>query len=109
MEHENFDEPSPKRKGTLLMADDLQVGQFYAVYGAKYGDGPLPINGLAWQCKAINLPFVVGKLVIDPCMPSVTLDVRYHELMQVSEEYVKAQSPPSKNIADAFSLQNIFK
>lgn len=83
------------RKGLHLAPDDLNVGEFYAVVGCKGHDNPLPIAGLAFQAKAINMPFMVGKLVMDPAHPPITLDLRFLDLMYVDNAFVNAQMPQS--------------
>ena len=87
------DDPPPERKGLMLGIDDLTVGNYYAVVGMKHQDGPMLVSGQAWQCTAIQLPFVVGKLVFDPNLPPLTFDVRYMDFMKVNEDYVIAQTP----------------
>jgi hypothetical protein len=88
----NENEETP-RKGLIVATDDLNVGEFYTVVGCKLHDNPVPIAGLAFQATAINMPFMVGKLVSDPNSPAVTFDLRYLNLMRVDMEYVKAQLP----------------
>jgi hypothetical protein len=82
------------KKGLLVQADDLAVGKHYAVHGLKNDPAEThPIFGQAFKLKAVNLPFVVGKLVSDPAHPPVTFDVRYLDFMRVTPDYVKAQAP----------------
>lgn len=81
-------------KGLLIQADDLQVGDFYAVYGKKgEADEPIQISGLAFRLTALNLPFLVGKLACDPAHAPITFDARFLDFMRVSEDYVQAQRP----------------
>jgi uncharacterized protein YbaR (Trm112 family) len=84
-------------RGLLVQADDLEVGQFYAVHGQKNAfDGfecPAQNAGLAFKILAMNLPFVVGKFVCNPACYPYTLDSRFVTLMRVSDEFVKAQRP----------------
>jgi len=80
------------KRSTIVASDDLDPGQFYAVYGFKGCDEPCPIAGKAFKLTAIELPFVVGRLVECPHHPPVTLDTRMLDLMRVSEEFVKAQT-----------------
>jgi len=83
-----------RRKGLLIQPDDFQVGRFYAVYGLKDGpQEPLPVAGMAFRLHAVNLPFVVGKLVSDPDHPPLTFDVRFLTFMPVSDDFVQAQRP----------------
>ena len=80
-------------KGLHKAIDDLNVGEHYAVVGCKCHDNPIPIAGLAFKVTAINLPFLVGKLVMDPSHAPITLDLRYLNLMSVDESFVNAQMP----------------
>jgi hypothetical protein len=83
-----------RKSGLLVHPDDLQVGRFYAVHGIKNDPAEThPIFGQSFKLKAINLPFLVGRLVSDPAQPAITLDVRYLEFMPVSPDYVEAQAP----------------
>ena len=52
------------------------------------------MSGLAFQLAAVNLPFLVGRLACDPAQPPVTFDVRFLEFMGVTDDYVRAQTPP---------------
>jgi len=80
-----------KRSSLLLAPDDLEVGKFIAVHSVKGSDQPLPFFGIASEIKAIDLPFVVVKPVSGN--ETATIDVRYLNLMRVSEEFVLAQAP----------------
>ena len=80
--------------GLIVQADDLEVGQFFAVYGQKFGlEEPIPVSGMAFRVTAMNLPFVVGKLACDLAHPPITFDARFLNFMKVSEDYVQAQRP----------------
>jgi hypothetical protein len=80
-----------RSRGLLVQADDLEVGHFYAVYGSKNDpDEPIQISGMAFRLMAVNLPFVVGRLVSNP-NPPLTFDSRFLTFMRVSEDYVMAQ------------------
>lgn len=80
-----------RSRGLLVQADDLEVGHFYAVYGSKIDpDEPIQISGMAFRLMAVNLPFVVGRLVSNP-NPPLTFDSRFLTFMRVSEDYVMAQ------------------
>jgi hypothetical protein len=81
------------RKGLHIAPDDMNIGEYYAVVGCKEHDNPLPIAGLAFQVTAINMPFLVGKLVMDPTHLPITLDLRFLHLMRCSDDFVKAQMP----------------
>lgn len=80
-----------RKKGLLLAADDLEVGKYVAVHSAKESNDPLPFFGVAAEVRAINLPFVVVQPV--GCKDTATVDVRYLNLMPVTEEFVRAQTP----------------
>ena len=83
-----------RTNGLVVQADDLQIGGFYAVVGLKRDKNrPVPISGQAFKVKAIDFPFMIGKLVSDPGNPPITFDVRYLSFMRVSLEYVQAQQP----------------
>ena len=79
--------------GTIIYPDDLELNAFYAVHGAKHSDEPIPIAGMAFKLTAMNLPFLIGKLVCDPAHAPVTFDARYLQLMAVTAEFVQAQRP----------------
>jgi hypothetical protein len=83
-----------KRKSLLLAPDDLEIGKYVAVHSIKGTKHTLPFFGQAAQITAINLPFVVAKPVSDNGI--ATIDLRYLNLMPVSEEYVKAQTPQDR-------------
>jgi hypothetical protein len=80
-----------KRKGLLLAPDDLEVGRFIAVHSTKGSDQPQPFFGLATEIKAINRPFVVVRSVANDEI--ATLDIRYLNIMPVTQEFVQAQAP----------------
>lgn len=80
-----------KRNGLLLAPDDLEVGKFVAVHSVKGSDQPLPFFGIASEIRAIDLPFVVVKPVSSN--ETATVDVRYLNLMPVTDEFVQAQTP----------------
>jgi len=81
-----------KRKGMLLYVDDLNVGDYIAVHSMKGDPNHKEILGIALKVKAVELPFVLGQPVMNSKHPPVTLDVRYMDLMRVSEEYARAQA-----------------
>lgn len=82
-----------RRKGLLLAADDLQVGRLVAIHHGtrQYRD----FCGASLQITAINLPFVVARLVPRPDIPPLTLKVRDCVFMPVSEDYAAAQAQQS--------------
>ena len=83
-----------RRTGLIVHSDDLQVGNFYAVYGQKCGpEEPLQVSGMAFKLTAVNLPFVIGKLACDPSHPPMTFDARFLNFMKVSDDFVNAQRP----------------
>jgi hypothetical protein len=88
----DFEVPVQKHKGLVLAPDDVTLGDWIAVYKVKENDTPQPIYGQAIKVTAIQLPFILGKLAVEPRHPPVTLDVRFLDLMRVNEEYAKAQS-----------------
>jgi hypothetical protein len=81
------------RKGLFIQPDDMNVGDYLAVVGCKLHDNPIPIAGLAFKVTAINMPFLIGQLVQDPSHAPITLDLRFLNVMRVTDEYVKAQAP----------------
>ena len=81
-----------RRSGLLVQADDLELGQFYAVHGLKNGSvEPVQVAGMAFKLLAMNLPFIVGKLACDAAHPPLTFDARFLTFMRVTDEYVNAQ------------------
>jgi len=82
----------PRSKGLLVHPDDLEIGEYYAVYGLKNGEAA-QISGMAFKLLAMNLPFIVGKLAHDPAHPPLTFDARFLEFIRVSDDYVTAQRP----------------
>ena len=87
--HKNFERRS---NSVIVQPDDLEVGQLIAIHAFKYSDEPGPFHGMAVRVKAINLPFVVALPMMDVNDSPVTLDVRFLNLMKVTEEYAKAQA-----------------
>jgi hypothetical protein len=66
------------KKGLLVQANDLAVGKHYVVHSVKNcPPDSHPVLGQAFRLTAMNLPFVIGKLVSDPAHPPLALDVRY--------------------------------
>jgi hypothetical protein len=93
-------EKNARKKGLLVQADDLELGQYYAVHSLKKDPSePLPFAGQAFRLSALNLPFLIGKVVCNTEHPPVTLDVRFLNFLAVSPEYVKAQQPESSNVS----------
>jgi hypothetical protein len=90
-------EGTGKTTGLIVLADDLDVGRYYAIYGQKNAfDGiecPPQWAGLAFKLLAMNLPFVVGKFVCNPACYPYTFDSRDVTFMRVSDDFVKAQRP----------------
>jgi hypothetical protein len=81
----------PRRKGWTVHPDDLNVHEWYTVYGLK--DNPkqaVQISGMAFRIVAMNLPFIVGRPASDPAN-AITLDSRYLTFMRVDADYVAAQ------------------
>lgn len=78
---------------TILQLDDMNVGDFLTVHSCKHHNEPIPVGGIAFKVLAIEFPYLVGKIVMDPSHNPLTLDLRYLNLMRVSENYVKAQLP----------------
>lgn len=78
-----------RRKGLLLAADDLEVGRLVAIHHGtrQYRD----FCGASLQITAINLPFVVARLLPRPEISPLTLNVRDCVFMPVSEEFAAAQ------------------
>jgi hypothetical protein len=86
-----------RTRGLIVQPDDLEVGQYYAIHGQKNTfDGfewPAQCAGFAFQLLAINLPFVVGKMVCNPAICPYTFDSRFVTFMRVTDDFVKAQRP----------------
>src|SRR5690242_5361577 len=87
----DFEVSVPRKKGIVLPFDDIQVGDWIAVYRIKDVDTPQPIYGQALKVTSISLPFVIGRLASERGQPPVTLDSRFLEVVRVSEEYATAQ------------------
>ena len=83
-----------KGRGLVVQADDLEIGNYYCVLGLKNGsdEEPIQISGMAFRLMAMNLPFVIGRLVSRP-NPPLTFDSRFVTFMRVSDDYVHAQRP----------------
>lgn len=82
----------PKKGGVILAEDDLEVGQYVCVYNIKqHPDSAEPIMGQSLLIKAVCLPYVAAELQSEPQKPTLTLDVRFLNLMRVTQEYVDAQ------------------
>ena len=88
---ENMNKLNHKKKGLLLAVDDLEVGKYVAIHSVKGSNQAFPFFGHAGVIRAINLPFVVVKPVGNPELD--TLDVRYLNLMPVTDDFVRAQTP----------------
>jgi hypothetical protein len=84
-----------KKKGLLLAPDDLEGGMYIAVHSVKGSHKPMQYFGHAGEITAINLPFVVVRVVGG--MEVATLDVRYLNLMPVTEDFVLAQAVAEGN------------
>ncbi len=93
-----------KRKGLLLAPDDLEVGKFVAVHSFKRSNDSMRFFGQCAQIKAINFPFVVVWSVGDNEI--ATIDLRYFNLMPVTEEFVQAQVPKQTVVAQNHPLPN---
>jgi hypothetical protein len=87
-----------KRKGLLLAPDDLMVGKFIAVHSLKRSSQPLAYFGHAGEVIAINLPFVIVRPVGGHA--PATLDVRYVNLMRVTDDYVRAQAAHQQDVGE---------
>jgi hypothetical protein len=72
-----------------IAPDDIVKGGYYTVLKLKHTRSPIPLMGQAFECLAVNLPFLIGRLVIDNTV--ATLDIRYLEFMKVSPDFVEAQ------------------
>jgi len=81
-----------RRKGLLLAADDLEIGRLVAIHHACKEFREL--RGASLKITAINLPFVVARLVPRPEIPPLTLNVRDCAFMPVTEDYAAAQTCP---------------
>ena len=85
-----------KRRGLLLAPDDLTVGKYVAIHSLKGSSQSSPYFGHASEVMAINLPFVVVRSVGDH--ETATVDVRYLNLMAVTDDFVRAQAPHEQGI-----------
>jgi hypothetical protein len=92
-QHED-EQPQNEQKhgGCILQPDDLDVGMNVCVYSLKKSpEEGAAILGQSLKIQAICFPYFVGQLLSDPSEPVLTLDVRFLNLMKVSDEFVKAQ------------------
>jgi hypothetical protein len=78
-----------KEKSLILAPDDFQVGQHIVIH--SWRDDKKHWLGDALKIRAICLPYIVVKFISQQEWPSVTLDTRRVNLMQVSPEFVQAQ------------------
>ena len=79
-----------RRKGLLLAVDDLEIGKLVAIHHASMEFRQL--RGISLRIAAINLPFIVAKLVPRPDIPPLTLNVRECRFMPVTEDFAAAQT-----------------
>jgi hypothetical protein len=61
------------------------------------------ILGQSLKIQAICFPYFVGQLLSDPSEPVLTLDVRFLNLMKVTDEFVAAQQAGVKHAHDLMS------
>lgn len=79
-------------RGAFVAQDDLEVGSKYAIHGLKANpDEMTPINGMVFEIKAIQLPFLVGTIIAEPRHAPVTIDTRQWNIMRVTDEFAAAQ------------------
>jgi hypothetical protein len=84
---------TPKKGGIIMAEDDLEVGQYICVYNLKHHpESAEQIMGQSMLIKAVCLPYIAAELQSEPQKPTLTLDVRFLNLMRVTKEYVEAQS-----------------
>lgn len=83
------EQEQPTHKGVLIYEDDLAEGQLLAVHSIKGTNDAAPIMGQAFKVVAVCLPYLVCSL----CRGNepLTVDVRYLNLMKVSEQFAAAQ------------------
>lgn len=93
-----------KNSRSHLQPDDLEVGKYITVHSIKGSDQPLPFFGHSAQIKAIELPYIV--ILPTGNDETATIDTRYLNLMAVSEEFVKAQTPPPRKTPEG--LEQLF-
>lgn len=96
-----------KRFG-VITPDDMQIGSNYVIYKVKNTEEPMDVYGQSFNVKAINLPFIVGKLNMQPKHPPITLDARFVEFMGVDEEFVKAQVCEKQEEQEQNPLNDLF-
>ena len=94
-----------KQTGLLLAPDDLEVGQFIAVHSLKGSNEVLGCFGMASEIRAINLPFIVVRFFSGGEIE--TVDVRYVNLMPVTQEFVQEQAPHRTTTAENGDPVNI--
>jgi len=108
MNYENdlAENENPARSRSHLQPDDLEVGKYIAVHSIKGSDQVLPFFGHSAQIKAIELPFVV--ILPTGNDDTATIDIRHLNLMAVSDEYVKAQTPPPRKNTQPEGIEQLF-
>lgn len=80
-----------RRTGLIVAEDDLTIGEYYSVLGLKNDSmTPVPVAGMAFRIVAMNLPFVIGRLVSNPAN-AITFDSRFLTFMRVSDDFVREQ------------------
>lgn len=75
----------------MLAPDDLEVGRLVAIYQSQDFQ---ELRGASLKITAINLPFVVARLLPRPECPPLTFNVADCTFMPVSEDYAAAQIWP---------------
>ena len=105
-QHDDEQQPQNenKRGGMILQPDDLDVGMNVCVYSLKKSpEEGAAILGQSLKIQAICFPYFVGQLLSDPSEPVLTLDVRFLNLMKVTDEFVAAQQAGVKHAHDLMS------
>lgn len=86
-----------KHGGMLIREDDLEKNQLHCVHSIKGTTDAAPIMGQAFLVTAICLPYFVAKLCCNP-QEVLTLDCRYLNLMQVTQDFAEAQKYLDPNL-----------
>jgi hypothetical protein len=71
----------------ILSVDDMEINQFVTVHSSKITQDCIQSMGMAFQVKAINLPYIACQILGGP---SCVLDSRFVNFMRISQDYVNA-------------------
>jgi hypothetical protein len=81
-------ETKTRNNRAILDVDDLDPNDLVTVHSSKITEDAIPAQGMAFQVKVIQLPFICCQIIGNgqPCV----LDSRYVNFMRISKEYADA-------------------